>query len=163
MRKALFVTVACIFALAVSTGGSIGDTYAEEIDFETGEVFSEDVGEEMAEGIKPTGLGILLTFPDTVGNTVTNQQVFTARVDYFPSITGKRTEKFIFKWPSRCADFSEKTVTIKKSRGSGVTASWVIVVTPSALCVEGIFEAKVKVTKGTKTWTAKALMTVVNP
>jgi hypothetical protein len=38
-----------------------------------------------------------------------------------------------------------------------------IVVTPAATGVEGIFEAKAIVTRGTKTWTAIASMQVVNP
>jgi len=160
VKKALFLTVACIFALAVSTTGSqIGDTYAEEYDHETGQVLSEDVGEEMAEGIEPLARTISLTVP----GVVFNKDVFTASVSYSPPISGTRQEKFIFKWPSRCEGFKEKTIRIKKLSGTDIIGSGEIVVVPGASCVEGIFEAKVKVTKGTKTWTATALMEVINP
>jgi len=159
MRKALFLTVACIFALAVSTGGPIGDTYAEEYDYETGAVLSEGVGEEMAEGIEPLARTITLSVPAIVNNGAT----FEAWVYYSPPISGTVTEKFIFKWPSRCVGFKEKTIRIKKNIWVGLSGSGEIVAVPGALCVEGIFEAKVKVTKGTKTWTAKALMEVINP
>jgi hypothetical protein len=159
MRKALFVTVACIFALAVSTGGSIGDTYAEEYDYETGAVLSEDVGEEMAEGIEPLARTITLNVPAVVFNG----DVFQATVQYDPPISGKITEKFIFKWASVCPGWKEKTVRIKKGEWTNLTASWLFVLAPVLTCVEGTFEAKVVVTKGTKTWTRKAVMEVINP
>jgi hypothetical protein len=159
MRKALFLTVACIFALAVSTGGPIGHTYAEEYDYETGAVLSEGVGEEMAEGIEPQARTISLDVPAVVFNG----DVVTAWVNYSPAISGTVTEKFIFKWPSRCVGFKEKTIRIKKNIWVGLIGSGELVVVPGATCVEGIFQAKVIVTKGTKTWTAKTLVEVINP
>ena len=159
MRKALFLTVTCIFALAVSTGGPIGDTYAEEYDYETGVVLSEDVGEEMAEGIEPQAMTISLNVPAIVNNG----DVFIYQIVYSPPISGKATEKIIFKWPSRCDGFKEKTIRIKKFTTPGGSSSSDYVVTPGALCVEGTFIAKAIVTKGTKIWKAKALMEVVNP
>jgi hypothetical protein len=161
MRKAIFLTLACMFALAVSTGGPIGNTYAEdeEYDYETGVVLSEDVGEEMAEGVEPLARTISLSVPATVNNG----DVFTFSVSYSPPISGTWIEKFIFEWPSRCEGFKEKTTRIKQLTASKVSLSNEITTTPSATCVEGIFEAKVIVYKGTKVWKAKALMEVINP
>jgi len=159
MRKVLFLIVACIFALAVSTGGPIGDTYAEEYDYETGVVLSEGVGEEMAEGIEPLARTISFNVPATVNNG----EVFIYQIVYSPPISGKVTEKIIFNWPSRCDGFKEKTTRVKKFTTPGGSSSSDYVVTPGAACVEGIFEAKAIVTKGTKTWKAKAWMEVINP
>jgi len=161
MRKALFVTVACIFALAVSTGGQIGDTYAEEYDYETGAVLSEDVGEEMAEGIEPQARR---TISLSVPEFVFNGDVFIAQVNYDPPISGKVTEKFIFKWPTNpiCTDinFKEKTIRIKKVKWDNVSGSYLYVLAPELTCVKGTFTAKVIVTKGTTTWKAKAPMQI---
>ena len=96
---------------------------------------------------------------------VTNGEVFTATLSYaVPTPPGNRFERFEFKWASRCADFTEKTELEKAwTPGSGgVIGSFESIVVPAATCIEGTFEAQVKV-KGSVNCKANAYMTVVNP
>jgi hypothetical protein len=157
-RVKLFLTALVVLGLALPIGPMIGDTCAEEIDYEKGVIVSED----MAGGLEPQAITIDLTIDP---NPVKNREVFTVTVNYSPYITGTWKEKFIFKWPSTCNYLREKTVRMKKFKDYDVqvTGSFESVVAPWSTCIEGTFEAKVIVFQGTERYEATTSMTVVNP
>lgn len=157
-RVKSFLPTLMVLVLPFSIGPMIGDTYAQEIDYEKGVIVSED----MAGGLEPQAITIDLTVDPS---TVKNNEVFTVTVNYSPSITGTWKEKFIFKWPSTCDSFREKTVRIKKFKefGGEVKQSSESVVAPLVPCIAGTFEAKVIVLHGTEIYEATTSMTVVNP
>jgi len=168
--KRLLLAVALVLVIVIPAlaqnwvdpiaGSPIGDTYAEEYDYETGVALPEEWDKEV-EGVVALARTISLLVPATVNNGAT----FSYTISYSPAITGTWTEQVIFNWPSRCEYLKEKTTRIKKYIGYGGSAigSSELVAVPSATCVEGIFEANVIVTKGTKIWRAKASMEVINP
>ncbi len=157
-RVKSFLLTLMVLVLAAPIGSMMGDTYAQQIDYEKGVIVSED----MAGGLEPQAITIDLTIDPS---TVRNGEVFTVAVNYSPSITGTWKEKFIFKWPSACDSFREKTVRIKKFKefDGQVTASSESVVAPLVPCIAGTFEAKVIVLHGTEIYEATTSMTVVNP
>jgi hypothetical protein len=157
-RVKLFFTALMVLGLAFPVGSMIGDTGAEEIDYERGVIVSGDT----PGGLEPQAITIDLTIDP---NPVENNEVFTVTVNYSPYITGTWREKFIFKWPSTCDFFRERTIRKKKflDYNEEVTGSFESVVAPWAQCIEGTFEAKVIVFYGTEIYEATTLMTVVNP
>jgi hypothetical protein len=157
-RLKLFLTALMVYGLAFPIGSMIGDSCAEEIDYEKGVIVSGDT----AGGLEPQAITIDLTIDP---NPVENREVFTVTVNYSPYITGTWKERFIFKWPSTCDFLRERTVRIKKFKDYDyeVTGSFEYVVAPWATCIEGTFEAKVIVFQGTEIYEATTSMTVVNP
>ncbi len=131
-------------------------TYAEEIDSDTSVVYGS---------VEDPGADLAVTCTLTVPSNVQNGENFRFSVNYNPPApAGNRTEKFIFRWPSRVGYFKEKTVRMKffTPASAGHSASFESAVAPDAWGVEGTFKAKVKVT-GSVTCIAKAWMTVTNP
>jgi len=154
MPKRIFLLI----ALAVLASAA----YSQEVNNDTGEIFADEATISAARHPGDTTCFLL------VPAVVQNRESFQVRVSYDPPTPpGARRERFVFRWPQRedCVEFlkerTERTKFFINTLG-GVIGSLETVATPSALCVEGTFEAEVIVT-GVVDCRAKATMTVVNP
>ena len=156
IRNALYAMLSGILLLIPSVVAGEIFTY---VDRESGVMFLDEAMQEIVES--SGNIDCILEVPAVV----VNGERFTARVTYTDSVpAGDIYEKFEFNWPSICGYFSETTVRVKEFEptSGGHNSSYEYVITPLATCINGTFEAKVKV-KGVVKCSAKKAMTVVSP